>query len=173
MGKVDNTQNTPSKALLWLIFFMYLLAVVSLLLFKWLPIPGVFPFPPDIHPVSTGFDTTLNLSPFQSIRLYQEAYGTSLSDQTIWSNLLGNVLVLFPFGFMGALLARRFRPWLILLSGLCLILGIELTQLLTGLGVWDIDDILLNTLGLILGLIFALPFRLLLYRERRSHVKSK
>ena len=64
-----------------------------------------------------------------------------------WSvalNLVGNVVAFIPFGM--------FLPWL---YGRCrrfgLTLGIETVQLVFKVGSFDVDDILLNTLGGILG----------------------
>lgn len=68
-----------------------------------------------------------------------------------WSNILGNILVFMPFGFLlkhsGYTMTRG------LLYGLALILFIEGVQLVSGLGVFDVDDILLNGIGVFLGLL--------------------
>ena len=68
-----------------------------------------------------------------------------------WSNILGNVLVFVPLGF---LLRNQNYSWKkCLFFGLGLILVIESLQLVTRLGVFDVDDILLNGLGVLLGIM--------------------
>jgi glycopeptide antibiotics resistance protein len=72
--------------------------------------------------------------------------------------LVGNVLLLLPFGIYGPILAPRLRSLpAILLAGAGLSALIELGQLAvaTAYGfpvrVADIDDVLLNTLGVLVG----------------------
>lgn len=71
-------------------------------------------------------------------------------------NLLGNLLWFVP---LGALL-RRLRPgltwWGALLAGALLSLALEFTQFLLGTGTPDVDDVLYNSLGALLGyLLFS------------------
>ncbi len=72
--------------------------------------------------------------------------------------LLGNVLVFVPFGVLAPVIWPRLgRAWRMLLAGLVLSVGIELGQLAVSLllGYWyrmtDIDDVLLNVAGVMLG----------------------
>lgn len=143
----------------WLCFLLYLCCVFSLLLFKTLP----FMQPQQLSPYLTILDPQVgeafNLKPLHSIRLFSqllEAGGPHFHLALL--NLLGNLLIFLPYGFLGRLLLRNKGHFRLFFSGLFCILLIEFLQLLTGIGVWDIDDILLNTLGLILGLILAKPF---------------
>ncbi len=67
-------------------------------------------------------------------------------------NMIGNVLLFIPAGWLLPKLWRRFRPyWRFFLRCFCLIFLIELLQLFTLLGVFDVDDIILNMLGLTVG----------------------
>lgn len=143
----------------WLCFLLYLCCVFSLLLFKTLP----FMQPQQLSPYLTLLDPQVgkafNLKPLHSIRLFSqilEPGGPHFHLALL--NLLGNLLIFLPYGFLGRLLLRNKGHFRLFFSGLFCILLIEFLQLLTGIGVWDIDDILLNTLGLILGLILAKPF---------------
>lgn len=64
-----------------------------------------------------------------------------------FGNLLGNVILFVPMGYLLKAL-RPGRPgWTIVVTGLCISLGIEVVQLLFKIGVCDVDDVLLNTLG--------------------------
>ena len=80
--------------------------------------------------------------------------------------LLGNLLVFVPFGLSVSILFKSLRSgWKMLLIGAGLSLTIELLQLILAVRVFDIDDILLNTLGTWLGYLLFLgvnalpPFR--------------
>lgn len=67
-------------------------------------------------------------------------------------NLLGNIIIFSPLGFLLPIVfsklnsLRKIFP-IVLLSSLI----IELIQLFTGFGTFDIDDLILNTLGGIIG----------------------
>jgi glycopeptide antibiotics resistance protein len=71
---------------------------------------------------------------------------------TFLRNLLGNLLLLLPAGYCSYLLFPLLRQplWMWLLS--LLIPGaIESTQFISGRGIWDIDDIIPNSSGWLLG----------------------
>ena len=79
-------------------------------------------------------------------------------------NLGGNVLGFMPFGFLLPVLSQRFgRFWITVPLGFSLSLAVECTQLAAKVGSFDVDDILLNTLGVLLG---WLAFRLLNWIRR-------
>ena len=92
-----------------------------------------------------------NLQPLHTIMLYFHLF---LNDFGLFLrivalvNLLGNVLIFVP---MGHFLAERHPLWRSLLIGFCLLILIELTQWLTLTGSLDIDDILLNLTGIVVG----------------------
>ncbi len=67
-------------------------------------------------------------------------------------NLAGNVLLFVPLGFFLPKFREGLRSFLkvLLVSGL-LIIAIELTQVLTLVGRCDIDDLILNLLGVSVG----------------------
>jgi glycopeptide antibiotics resistance protein len=97
-----------------------------------------------------------NTVPFRTINLYKRgmANNNSFAEYNIWGNLLGFV----PFG----ILLPLFLPWFrhlfkMLLAGFCLSLGFEMTQLITGLGIWDVDDLILNTAGVVGGYLLFVP----------------
>ena len=92
-----------------------------------------------------------NLQPLHTIMLYFNLilrnFGLFLRIVAL-VNLLGNVLIFVP---MGHFLAERHPLWRSLLIGFCLLILIELTQWLTLTGSLDIDDILLNLTGIVVG----------------------
>lgn len=64
--------------------------------------------------------------------------------------LWGNIILFLPLGFFPALLWRHPRWWKSMLCGLCPSLFIEVVQFFIGRSS-DINDILLNTLGALIG----------------------
>ena len=68
--------------------------------------------------------------------------------------LLGNIIMFLPFGFFAALLWRGFTWRLALATGFSITLFIECWQLLVGRA-FDVNDLLLNTLGVLLGALLA------------------
>lgn len=69
-------------------------------------------------------------------------------------NVIGNLVWFVPLGLLGAAAYPKLRRWRALLaSSASLSLAIELLQWCFGTGISDIDDILLNTLGAVLGLL--------------------
>ena len=92
-----------------------------------------------------------NLVPFREIRRfirYRDVLGTSV----VVENLIGNIIGFVPFGYILPLIYKNKRKfWLITLLTAEFSLFIELTQLMLRVGSCDIDDIILNTCGGMLG----------------------
>ena len=72
-----------------------------------------------------------------------------------WVNLFGNVVVFIPLGIYLPMLWPKLQQWkqfFCVSSGI--ILAIELLQLFTLRGILDVDDYILNILGLFMGFLF-------------------
>lgn len=65
--------------------------------------------------------------------------------------LVMNVVVFIPLGFVFCLVFRRIRWWQAAITGMGLSVGIELLQLIFKRGCADIDDVIHNTLGCLIG----------------------
>jgi len=75
-------------------------------------------------------------------------------------NLLGNLILFIPFGFILPILNFRFNKLSkIILAALFLSLGIETIQMIGCLGQFDVDDLLLNTLGAGIGYLILFVYR--------------
>lgn len=127
------------KRLVWLCFAIYGLAL-CLLLFHRVPYrtPG------------------WNIRPFSSIRGYLKILSQRDPHAPYFRyaciNLVGNGLLLLPLGvFFPVLFIRQRRFLRFLLTVLVLTLAIESLQHVTAVGVLDVDDLLLNVLGAVLG----------------------
>lgn len=92
-----------------------------------------------------------NLVPFQEIRRFI-VYRERLGFPVVMENLMGNVVGFMPYGFILPLIYKSKRKlWMIMLLTMEFSLFIELTQLMLKVGICDIDDILMNTIGGMLG----------------------
>jgi len=70
----------------------------------------------------------------------------------LFINLIANVITFIPLGFFMTLLSRQSRKLTnIAVYSAIIIICIELGQFILNVGVLDIDDIILNTIGCILG----------------------
>ena len=102
---------------------------------------------------------------FHPLRAWMEAWN-DFSFKS-WANVLLNVALFVPAGFLLPLLWKGFRKWnRAIPAGFALSLGIELLQLAFARGVCDVDDLIANTLGTALG--FFLLMALLGIRNRRK-----
>ena len=72
-------------------------------------------------------------------------------------NLEGNVIGFLPFGFFLPILSRRLRNGAVVTAlGFGLSLLVESIQLVFKVGCFDVDDLILNTLGAAIGyMLFA------------------
>lgn len=94
-----------------------------------------------------------NLIPFRSM-------STQITHITQWwalKNLLGNIIPFIPFGFLMPITYKKFSSSIKVLSvGLASILLIEFFQFFTKLGSFDVDDIILNMIGIVCGYLIFL-----------------
>ena len=76
-----------------------------------------------------------------------------------WLNVLLNIAMFCPFGFLLPILDGRFRKWhLIIPTGFGFSLVIELLQLIFARGIFDVDDLFCNTLGAVVGYFVIMVF---------------
>lgn len=110
-----------------------------------------------------------NLVLFREIRrfwVHRDILGTSV----MLINIVGNVAIFIPIGFLLPLLFPKTRRAGVTVAGTFFAsLLAETCQLLLRVGCFDVDDLLLNTLGGMLGyLLFACLRRI----RRKKHVEE-
>ena len=71
--------------------------------------------------------------------------------ESIIINLLGNIIMFIPFGFLGWLNGKYFSFKKLIVDFLSVLIIMEALQYLTRLGVFDIDDLALNSFGVWIG----------------------
>lgn len=107
-----------------------------------------------------------NLIPFQEIKrfiLYWDTIGPLMS----CINLFGNVVAFMPFGaLIRWVLNRKVRWYEATLYTMIFSLCVETVQFVSGVGSFDVDDVILNTLGGLLG--FIVYYILLLINRKRE-----
>lgn len=89
-----------------------------------------------------------NLIPFKTIIAYGHADKGLL---IAGINLLGNIILLVPFGFLMKALFRNLSWQNKILIAVGAGLAIEGTQVMLHIGIFDIDDVILNAIGVVVG----------------------
>jgi len=94
----------------------------------------------------------LQLNPLRSIT-YLVRYNDFFSE-TFMVNIVGNILVFIPFGGLGLIIKKLNNLPLLFFLFICGISAIELAQYYTARGTADVDDVFLNTFGMLIGYAF-------------------
>lgn len=141
MGKMKKNDKFHTF-LKWTVFLAYIAALVYFMFFA--EILG-----------RTDFSARYryNLVPLKEIKRFLNNAST-LGWVAVFANIGGNILAFMPFGFCLPLVSRHhFKFVATTLYTFGLSLTIELIQLVSKVGSCDVDDLILNTLGGILGYI--------------------
>ena len=144
--KPDGSRKA-AKRLTVICFILYLHMLLSFTLAStYFYRPSSFAFT-DPEGFSLYLQTRVNLIPFYTIKEISDVGGF----YTVIVNNLGNILALMPMGvFLPLIFFRQRRILMFVLTvTLCVIL-IESTQMLFLMGVWDIDDLILNVTGAVI-----------------------
>ncbi len=114
-----------------------------------------------------------NLVLFREIKrfiVYRDILGT----YAVVANLFGNVVAFVPFGFfVPILMNRKKHPVIVILYGAEISLAVEIIQLVTKTGSCDVDDLLLNTIGVAVGYLGYEIFRAFHQKSKRKYRYKK
>lgn len=153
-----------NKKYMRILFVLYLLILLKVIVFK-------YPLGQLVEIAASwqrdvfweGIDSA-NFEFFRTIKLYTRYW--EYKELNSFGNLIGNVLIFIPLGYMLPRVFKWSEKFIIcMLQILLLVLGIELFQLFTNFGVFDVDDILLNFVGGVIGYLF--------YRKIQSYWAKK
>ena len=137
------------KALLWLIFLGYLVIILYATILR-----------------NAGGYREWNLHLF---RAWREAWNNFSTKN--WANVLLNIAMFGPLGFLLPLMGKKFRNWYVTIpTGFAASLAIELLQLALGRGICDVDDLFCNALGAAMG-YFVIMAILSLFNEKGKRIK--
>lgn len=143
------------RILIYITFILYCLIVLDLVLLSrihmfrldvwkemWL----------EIWERRTRLNYGLNLIPFRTIGSYVNSILRGDIVAIAVRNLAGNLLMFLPLGIYLPIIWKKCRKLMTtLLISLTVLIGIELIQFLTLLGSLDIDDLILNLFGILIG----------------------
>lgn len=141
-----------NKKLLRLLFYIY---IAFLILFVVLKFDGSFERIISLHNsiIENEKDglRNINLIPFRSISPYLR----NITEPYAFKNIIANILVFIPLGFFVSNKNSKnvFKTLVICIS---VILLIECIQLLFKIGFFDVDDIILNFIGSLIGVLINL-----------------
>lgn len=143
---MSKTKNKNHKAgasekarLIWYGILIVYLAVLLFLIFDWTE-------------RTPSNDTNVNLVFFQEIKRFYYALKGGYITTTAALNLFGNVLLFVPLGFLVPLISnRRWTGLKTAIAAVVLVSSIEVYQLISKTGVFDVDDFILNWFGVFLG----------------------
>ncbi|MFL5808561.1 MAG: VanZ family protein [Flavisolibacter sp.] len=131
------------------IFFIYILVLLKLTVFRE-PLPEMAMHFRHYHIklFREGYFLA-NFIPFKTIYYYLSLQEVA---QNGIENIGGNIAVFIPFGILFPLAFPRFNAFgKTILAAFLTSLFLECLQLVFALGIFDVDDLLLNTIGAIFG----------------------
>lgn len=96
-------------------------------------------------------DNIVRMNPiFSTIRFAEHSLLWS-NPESLLINIFGNILMFVPFGFLGWVFPKFNDLKALLISFLSVLIVVEALQYFTRMGVFDVDDIILNTIGVCAG----------------------
>ena len=106
--------------------------------------------------------SNLNLIPGVTIHRFLNVWDTPVYHRAAIVNVIGNVIMFVPLGFgLPWVFERLRRLWKTLLVSAGIIILVETVQLVTLLGHCDVDDLILNLIGVSAGyLLYYLIYKL-------------
>ena len=134
--------TTKHQKMGWVLFLMYLALLVYFLFFA-----------ESYGRTVTDREYSYNLVPFLEIKRFWQNREL-IGHFAVFINLAGNVLAFVPFGFFLPMLGSHARGLFRMgLFSFEFSLLVETIQLVSKVGSFDVDDLMLNTLGGILGYV--------------------
>jgi len=109
-----------------------------------------------------------NLVPFQEIKRY--FYHVDSLGMIAVLNLAGNIVAFMPMGYFFPRVSRKVET-LFSTVLICFVFSliVELIQLFTARGSFDVDDLILNTLGGLIGyIIYLIIHKLILGKKKKK-----
>lgn len=146
-----NKQARIKAVFLYCVFICYILLLIKILF---------------LSRISQPDHRTINLIPFYSIMEYIKGSSDTIK-RFAFGNVVGNIVIFAPLGTYLLLLKNDKRVTTNLLFIFIVSLFVEIIQGLLGIGASDIDDIILNCLGGLIG-ILGYKFLLLILRDEKK-----
>lgn len=141
-----------------ILFYFYILALVYFLLLS-----------DGFGRLSVYEEYHYNLIPFREIKRFIVYWKAIDNIFLVVMNLFGNVLAFVPFGALIRWVINRSVKWYQVVGYTFLLsLSVEILQLIAKVGVFDIDDLILNTFGGLVGFWIYYFLRSIDHRRRKD-----
>lgn len=149
-GRVDSKKKKIIKNSFIVLFVIYILLLFLVLLFKY-PTTMVSDAVARWKSGAEIVRIKPQLVPFQTIVEYIK--NVQAPYDWFFKNLACNLIMFIPYGFLLPAFWKNghYRGLKIVISGCILSIVIEVLQYITAFGQMDIDDVILNTLGVVIG----------------------
>ena len=154
-----NKRERIQTVFLYGVFICYILLLIKLLFLSRVSFL-------DLFNSQRTLERSINLIPFYTIKEYIFS-GSATIKRFAFSNVVGNIVIFTPLGAYLLLFKNNKRVMTNLLFIFKVSLFTEIIQWLLGIGSADIDDIILNCLGGLVG-ILGYKFLLRILREEKK-----
>lgn len=162
MIRLDNVLNT--RPYLVLLFGILLTVVTMAVKGKWKAVFLFFYILFILYMTMAYRETGDSHGEFELLRSYKAFFSSAMTRQ----NILNNIWLFVPFGaILGRFERKGLWIWAVALSA-----AIELVQLGTGIGLFEFDDILSNSIGAVIGYGLARSFRRFRFGKNKSTIKE-
>ncbi|TCK90531.1 glycopeptide antibiotics resistance protein [Natranaerovirga hydrolytica] len=150
------------KPMIYTVFVIYIFLLMNVLFFS------------DYYGRTQILDQyTYNVIPFKEIKRFI-IYRNNMGFIYWLTNLLGNIIAFIPMGFFMPIISKHYKSFLkVTFSSLFISLMIETLQLYYRVGIFDVDDIILNTLGGAIGYILYKITKIIYKKIKRYTVGEK
>lgn len=154
---ISQKQKIWMKALARIFFVLYLIILIYFLFFS-----------ERYGRVVGKTEYHYNLELFKEIKRFIK-YRELLGIESFVVNIFGNIFAFSPFGFFLPMISSKKISFLyVILLSFEFSLSIELLQLIFKVGIFDVDDLLMNTLGVAIGyLVYWLCNKILCCNKKR------
>ncbi|MBB6634421.1 VanZ family protein [Cohnella thailandensis] len=157
----------------WVAFIIYLWLVVDLVIMK----RNDMSFQDVWYRIHSAWEARreygywdLSFRPFLTIKDALDSYQRYGWDSRAFRTATYNVFFFAPLGLLLPLIMKKPSAWKAMSMALFIILAVEIIQQFTGLGMADIDDVILNMAGSLIGLVFysiaRIPIHLAVSKSR-------
>ncbi len=168
MSLQKNPQDRFLRVLTWILFIFCMLVLTRYILFK----GGADRFEIylakyDSRKMMKRGIQRANFVPFATLKYFYSI--RKHYSYLVAKNILGNIIGFIPLGILLPILFVRLqRVGKTIVVVFLISLSFETIQLLFDLGVFDVDDLILNTLGGAIGYVLYIITKTLMYMDTRS-----
>lgn len=153
---MEKHRHSLVKVLSWMLFIIYLIGMFYFLFFS-----------EHYGRMGDMDEYRYNLKLFREIKRILSHYKI-LGFEFVLVNLFGNVLAFAPFGMFLPIVNKNDDKLLrVLMASFGFSLMVETIQLVYKIGCFDVDDMLLNTIGGVLGLFIFRGIKLFIKRKSK------